>query len=157
MSVPVGQTVHKSPQNPSDRVFYRSGGDHTPSHLNSLKSSLIMRKIETQMIDAIKNNQDWKSANTEVICQQDGVSIVYLHGNKIAEVGDDYLTLFDAGYQTQTTKSRLNAILSEFGYTCGTKREYVFQKQYDWFVNFFNMKSNQIEVIPFVDGMVLAG
>ena len=116
-----------------------------------------MRKIETQMIAAINNNQDWKSANTEVVSQQDGVSIVYLHGNKIAEVGDDYLTLFDAGYQTKTTKSRLNAILGEFGYTCGTKREYIFQKQFEWFVNFFNMKTNQIEVVPFVDGMVLAG
>ena len=58
------------------------------------------------------------------------VSIVRLHGHKIAEVGDDYLTLFDAGYQTKTTKSRLNAILGEFGYTCGTKREYIFQDQF---------------------------
>ena len=117
-----------------------------------------MRKIETQMIDAINNNQDWQSANTCVHYDpSSGASRVYLHGNKIAEVGDNYLTLFDAGYQTQTTKSRLNAILSEFGYTCGTKREYVFQKQYEWFVNFFNMKSNQIEVVPFVDGMILCG
>ena len=117
-----------------------------------------MRKIETQMIDAINNNQDWQSANTCVHYDpSSGVSRVYLHGNKIAEVGDNYLTLFDAGYQTQTTKSRLNAILGEFGYTCGTKREYVFQKQYEWFVNFFNIKSNQIEVVPFVDGMILCG
>ena len=116
-----------------------------------------MRKIEQEMIAAIKNNQDWQSANTAVITQQDGISYVYLHGSKIAEVGDDHLTLFDAGYQTQTTKSRLNAILGEFGYTCGTKREYVFQKQFEWFVNYFNMKSNQIEVVPFVDGMCLAG
>ena len=116
-----------------------------------------MRKIESQMIDSIKNNQDWKSANTEVVSQQDGVSIVYLHGNKIAEVGDDYLTLFDGDHQTKTTKSRLNAILGEFGYTCGTKREYIFQKQFEWFINYFNIKSNQIEVVPFVDGMVLAG
>ena len=117
-----------------------------------------MRKIETQMIDAINNNQDWQSANTCVHYDpSSGASRVYLHGNKIAEVGDNYLTLFDAGYQTQTTKSRLNAILGEFGYTCGTKREYVFQKQYEWFVNFFNMKSNQIEVVPFVDGMILCG
>ena len=117
-----------------------------------------MRKIEQQMIDAINNNQDWQSANTSVhFNEENNVSIVRLHGHKIAEVGDDYLTLFDAGYQTKTTKSRLNAILGEFGYTCGTKREYIFQKQYEWFINFFNMKSNQIEVVPFVDGMVLAG
>ena len=116
-----------------------------------------MRKIESQMIAAIKNSIDWRSANTEVVSAQDGVSVVYLHGNRIAEIGDDYLTLFDGGWQSKTTKSRLNALLGEFGYTCGTKREYVFQKQFEWFVNIFNMKSNQIEVVPFVDGMVLVG
>ena len=117
-----------------------------------------MRKIEQQMIDAINNNQDWQNANTTVhFNEENNVSIVRLYGNKIAEIGDDYLTLFDGDHQTKTTKSRLNAILGEFGYTCGTKREYVFQKQKEWFVNFFNLKSNQIEVVPFVDGMCLVG
>ena len=117
-----------------------------------------MRKIEKQMCDAVQSNKDWQSANTSVhFDPETGVSIVRLHGNKIAEVGDDYLTLFDGDHQTKTTKSRLNAILGEFGYTCGTKREYVFQKQFEWFINYFNIKSNQIEVVPFVDGMVLAG
>ena len=116
-----------------------------------------MRKIEQQMIAAINNNQDWQSANTSVHYDpSSGASRVYLHGNKIAEVGDNYLTLFDGDHQTKTTKSRLNAILGEFGYTCGTKSEYVFQKQFEWFINYFNVKSNQIEVVPFVDGMILA-
>ena len=65
-----------------------------------------MRKIESEMIAAINNNQDWKSANTEVIHTCDNVnppvSHVYLHGNKIAEVGDDFLKLFDGGYQSMT-------------------------------------------------------
>ena len=117
-----------------------------------------MRKIEQQMNNAIQNNLNWQSANTSVhFNEETGASIVRLHGNKIAEVGDNYLTLFDGDHQTKTTKSRLNAILGEFGYTCGTKREYIFQKQKEWFVNFFNLKSNQIEVVPFVDGMVLVG
>ena len=85
------------------------------------------------MIAAIKNNQDWKSANTEVVSQQDGVSLVYLHGNKIAEIGDDYLTLFDGDHQTKTTKSRLNALCQEF---C-VKGEYVFQKDFAWYVRKF--------------------
>ena len=114
-------------------------------------------KIEQQMIDAINNNQDWKSANTEVVSQQNGVSIVYLHGNKIAEIGDDYLTLFDGDHQTKTTKSRLNAILGEFGYTCGTKREYVFQKQYEWFIQMFDLTEEAMRTIPFTNGMRLAG
>jgi len=117
-----------------------------------------MRKIESEMLAAINNNQDWQSGNTSVhFNEENSVSIVRLHGNKIAEVGDDYLTLFDGDHQTKTTKSRLNAILGEFGYTCGTKREYIFQKQFEWFVNFFNVKANRIEVVPFVDGMVLVG
>ena len=117
-----------------------------------------MRKIESEMIAAIKNNQDWQSGNTSVhFNEESGESIVRLHGNKIAVVGDDYLTLFDGDHQTKTTKSRLNAILGEFGYTCGTKREYVFQDQFEWFVNYFNVKANQLEVVPFVDGMVLVG
>ena len=114
-----------------------------------------MRKIESEMIAAINNNQDWQSANTSVPLTSRCFG-VRLHSNKIAEVGDDYLTCL-MGSSDQNYKSRLNAILGEFGYTCGTKREYVFQKQYEWFVNFFNIKSNQIEVVPFVDGMVLCG
>ena len=116
-----------------------------------------MRKIETQMIAAINNNQDWQSANTSVhFNAEENVSVVRLHGHKIAEVGDDSLKLFDAGYQTKTTKSRLNAILSEFGYTCGTQREYIFQKQFEWFVNFFDSHTKQMQTISFVDGMILA-
>ena len=109
------------------------------------------------MIDAINNNQDWQSANTSVHYDpSSGASRVYLHGNKIAEVGDNYLTLFDGDHQTKTTKSRLNAILSEFGYTCGTKREYIFQKQFEWFVNFVDTKTEQVMTVPFVNGMRLA-
>ena len=116
-----------------------------------------MRKIEQQMIAAIKGNTDWKSANTEVVSQQDGVSFVYLHGSKIAEVGDDFLKLFDGGYQSKTTKSRLIALLSEFGYTCGTKQEFIFQKQFEWFIQMFDLTEEAMRTIPFTNGMRLAG
>ena len=115
-----------------------------------------MRKIETQMIDAINDNINWSKDNTSVIFQ-DEVSKVYLHGNLIAEVGDDFLKLFDGDHQSTTTKSRLNAILSEFGYTCGTKREYVFQKQYEWFIQMFDLTEKAMRTIPFTNGMRLAG
>ena len=108
------------------------------------------------MITAIKNGIDWKLDNTEVI-NNHGVSSVYLHGNQIALVDDDSITLFDGGYQTQTTKSRLNALLSEFGYTCGTNREYVFQKQFEWFIQMFDMTEKVMQIIPFTSGMRLAG
>ena len=44
-----------------------------------------MRKIETQMNNAISEGTDWKSANTRVETI-DGVSTVFLHDNKIAEI-----------------------------------------------------------------------
>ena len=80
------------------------------------------------MIAAIHGNQNWSSDNTQVVTN-DGVSTVYLHGNKIALVDDTSMTIFDGGYQSKTTKSRLNALLDEFAY--GT---FVFQKQWEWFV-----------------------
>ena len=114
-----------------------------------------MRKIESQMIAAVKGNINWSKDNTSVIFD-DNVSKVYLHGNLIAEIDDDSLKLYDGGYQSTTTKSRLNALLSEFGYTCGTKREYVFQKQYEWFIQMFDLTEKAMRTIPFSNGMRLA-
>ena len=76
---------------------------------------------------------------------------------KIAEVGDDFLKLFDGGCQSTTTKSRLNALLSEFGYTCGTKQEFIFQKQFEWFIQMFDLTEEAMRTIPFTNGMRLAG
>ena len=90
-----------------------------------------MRKIEAQMCAAVQSSKDWKSANTEVVSQQNGVSIVYLHGNKIAVIGDDFLQIFDGGWQTTTTKSRLNALIDRF---CKAVTDGVFQKDYQWFI-----------------------
>jgi len=92
-----------------------------------------MRKIEEQMCTAISNNENWQSGNTQVVTQQDGVSFVYLHGNKIAEIDDTSMTIFDGDHQTMTTKSRLNALCEEF---C-IDGEGVFQKNFKWFVRKF--------------------
>jgi len=102
-----------------------------------------MRKIETQMNQAISKEIDWKKDNTEVI-NIEGVSFVYLYSNLIAMIADTWIELFDGGYQTNTTKSRLNAILSEHG-----AGEYVYQKNFQWFVSTINGD------VPFVDGMKL--
>ena len=102
----------------------------TKHSLNSLK----MRKIEAQMNAAIQKNINWQSANTSVhFDPETGVSVVRLHGNKIAEVSDTDMTIFDGGWQSVTTKSRLNALCQEF---C-IAGEGVFQKNYKWFVRKF--------------------
>ena len=93
-----------------------------------------MRKIEQQMIAAVKNNINWSSANTTVhFNEETGESIVRLHGNKIAVVSDNDMTIFDGGYQSVTTKSRLNALCQEF---C-IDGEKVFQKDFSWYVRKF--------------------
>ena len=109
-----------------------------------------MRKIESQMCSAIHHNQNWQSGNTSVTFDPlEEVSIVHLHGNKIAEVGDTFIRLFDGGWQTNTTKSRLNAILSEHG----DDGDYVFQKNFDWFVNINTVQG--ITTVPFFSSMRL--
>ena len=86
------------------------------------------------MCQAIQSNKNWTNANTTVhFNEENGVSIVRLHGNKIAEVSDDSMTIFDGGWQSTTTKSRLNALCDEF---CVTG-EGVFQKNYKWYVRLF--------------------
>ena len=115
-----------------------------------------MRKIERQMLNAIANNSDWKCANTEVIFDADtNESKVYLHGNHIATVGDDFVQIFDGGHQTMTTKSRLNAILSENA----IKGECVFQKNFKWYVDKFIGQAGSSPVYnryEFSDGFMFA-
>ena len=109
-----------------------------------------MRKIETLMNAAIQNNENWQSGNTTVHFEEEsGVSIVRLYGNKIAEVGDTFIRLFDGGHPTKTTKSRLNAILAEHG----DDGDCVFQKNFDWFVNINTVQG--ITTVPFFSSMRL--
>ncbi len=74
-----------------------------------------MRKIEEAMCDAIASGRDWSSSNTSVFTwgRFPGAR-VFLHGNHIATVTDERVEIHDGGWQTVTTKSRLNAILDTF-------------------------------------------
>ena len=115
-----------------------------------------MRKIETQMIEAIENQLNWQYANTQVSNQElasDGnvVSVVKLHGHKIAVIGDTFIQLFDGGFQSATTKSRLNAILKGFG----VSGEGVFQKAGKWFVRVHEDFKVDFEIVKFTSGMVI--
>ena len=100
------------------------------------------------MIAAINASKNWQSANTSVhFNEESNTSIVRLHGNKIAEVTDDSMTIFDGGWQTTTTKSRLNALINEF---CNAVTDGVFQKNYQWFVRDNN------QTVDFVNGYTFA-
>ena len=90
-----------------------------------------MRKIEQLMNNSIRNRSDFSYSNT-MVTHNDGDAYVYLHGNHIATVGDTFVTIFDGGWQSNTTKSRLNAIINEF---CNAYTDGVFQKNWNWYIN----------------------
>ena len=111
-----------------------------------------MRKIETQMNAAVHSNKNWTSGNTSVqFDADDNVSRVYLHGNHIATVSDDSIQLFDGGWQSVTTKSRINAICGEFA----RAGEGVFQRNWTWFVRQFDDATGEFVESPFYSGLNL--
>ena len=90
-----------------------------------------MRKIEEQMNEAIRFcTPGWSKGNTAVI-MDGGDSKVYLHGNHIATVNYKGVTIFDGGWRSNTTKSRLNAIIDEFTNPIACN---VFQSNYQWYI-----------------------
>ena len=106
-----------------------------------------MRQIEKQMNFALSNKGNWRKDNTEVeFNESTNCSTVKLHGNSIATYDHELkaVKLSSCGWDTPTTKSRLNAILQEVKPGCG-----IFQKQFDWFVSFRD------DVKEFWDGMIL--
>ena len=109
--------------------MFIQGEGNQPHHTQPTLT--LMRKIEQQMCAAVQKNINWQSANTAVhFDPETGVSVVRLHGNKSAEVSDNDMTIFDGGWLSVTTKSRLNALCDEF---C-IAGEGVFQKDFKWFV-----------------------
>ena len=115
-----------------------------------------MRLIETKMNNAIRNRRNFSNNNTSVqtgsffdsqgiYCEE---SKVFLHGNHIATYDhvNRELALFDGGWQSNTTKSRLNALCYELatGFS-------VFQKNWNWFVSDFQSKT----VKDFTDGITV--
>ena len=109
-----------------------------------------MRKLETQMNQAIRGQRNWAGSNTTVFTTDNGLeSTVYLHGNHIATYFHDTreLQLFDGGWQSNTTKSRLNALLDEFDYG-----SWVFQKNWQWV---FARNFNPSHKVDFTSGMVI--
>ena len=96
---------------------------------------------------ALSNRSDWSNSNTRAEYNSNtNCSSVYLHGHQIATFDHNLkaLKLSSCGWQTNTTKSRLNAILYEVNWGCK-----VFQKNFDWFVSYNGQTKD------FFDGMIL--
>ncbi len=79
-----------------------------------------MRKIEKNLIDAIRERREWSEGNTTY-----AGGLVLLHGHVIAKKDGDAWLINLQGYNTNVTRSRLTAVLREFSSdACG-----VFTKQ----------------------------
>jgi len=90
-----------------------------------------MRVCEMKMVSNIKNLKAGKcGGNTRTEVWGGGVT-VYLHNNAIARWQADkgVLTISDCGWETSTTKSRLNAILDAF------KLDRIYQDKFVWYRN----------------------
>ena len=103
-----------------------------------------MRKIEREMQKALCDRRNWRKDNTEVAINDHGDSFVYLHGLNIAtiaNIGD--IRVSSCGWQTNTTKSRLNAVLDTYLHGAS-----IFQKDFTWYVDDLST--------PFFDGFHIA-
>ena len=94
-----------------------------------------MRKIEEKMNKAIRSRENFKLDNTEVFISDTGTAHVYLHDNLIASFTSSDMTFYSdcvscRTWKTRTTKSRLNAMLSEFHNELS-----IFQRKGEWYVN----------------------
>ena len=111
-----------------------------------------MRKIERQMLQAIVDERThWSKDNTRVE-STDGISSVYLHGHKIAEFEhrlNGKLWINNCGYETNTTKSRLNVLID---FVCGSDptKYGIFQKNWNWWL------INDGELLDFPSGEWIA-
>ena len=106
---------------------------------------------------AIQQGKNWSSGNTTVTIDPDThTSSVFLHGNLIATVTDNDMTIYDGGWQSVTTKSRLNALCDEF---C-IAGEGVFQENFRWYVRKLIGQSpitgKVFNAIPFTNGFVFS-
>ena len=98
---------------------------------------------------ALSNKGNFSGSNTSVSYHpSENLSEVRLHGNLIAWLDHttQTLALSSCGWHTNTTKSRLNALLYEFN--TGIR---VFQKNFDWFVTDFTGKKK----VSFYDGILV--
>ena len=112
-----------------------------------------MRLIEAQTIQAIRDlfwlpefsGTYWRSANMEVLQAHHGIHGTYgyervikveLHGNVICKLwpADQILEVSDCDWRTNTTKSRINVILSCL---CGDEKKSfgVYQQAGEWFLS----------------------
>lgn len=69
-----------------------------------------MSKISIDSASAFMNDTTFKNSNTTVKVLSNGVTELRLHGNLIARKENGRVQISSGGWQTKTTKERLNAL-----------------------------------------------
>ena len=84
------------------------------------------RQITNEAVSALLANMNFRKSNTEVRPDEQNRQTMYLHGNAIARFGHNgNLEIRDGGWQSNTTKERLN----------GIPNVSICQRNYQWFLN----------------------
>lgn len=83
-----------------------------------------MRQITNQSINAFLNGYNFNGSNMQVK-HENNVSYMYLNGNAIAKRQNGQLYITNAGWSTNTTKERLNAL----------PNVRIQQKAFSWYLN----------------------
>lgn len=84
------------------------------------------------------------SHKTAVYQNDNGMTAVRYHATEVVQFDADKIILKSGGWETVTTKLRMNQASHQFGLGYG-----VYQRNFSWFVDYNN------ETLPFEDGMVL--
>ena len=121
-------------------------------HTICIQDTEVMRLIERQMCNAVINKNDWHKDNTEVMYSPSrDVCCVYLHKNLIATIDNNTVEVYDGGWQSVTTKSRLNALINGL---CDGYNQSIYQKQFEWFIQ--DDEDGTGFTIPFQHGYTFA-
>lgn len=90
-----------------------------------------MHKIENEIVKAIAEHKTVKLSSRDYVETVGNVSSIFLHGNKIATVESCCDVVFSfCGWETNTTKSRINAIIDYFAEVPGYVRTRNYELQY---------------------------
>ena len=85
-----------------------------------------MSQITIDSIRAFRNGNNFKRGNTQVkTYAHSNYRELLLHGNVIAEMGEQGFFISSCGWETTTTKERLN----------GLPNVSIYQRNFQWFLN----------------------
>lgn len=85
----------------------------------------MARQITIDAVNAFRWGDNFKRSNTEVKIRSDGYRELRLHNNVIAWYDEGSLFIRDGGWQSVTTKERLN----------GLPNVHIVQKNWVWYLN----------------------